>query len=77
MRMFPDEAQTAQVGRGQTGSILEVLGGRGAAERAAGAERPAAECWGRPARGSVRTGRSGGGRQRIPLPRRVMRSSGN
>lgn len=63
------EAQPSQEGRGQTGTILEVLGGHGAAESAAGTERPA--------HGSVQSGRSGGGRQRIPLQRRAMRSSGN
>lgn len=71
------EAQPSQEGRGQTGTILEVLGGHGAAESAAGTERPAVACWERPAHGSVQSGRSGGGRQRIPLQRRAMRSSGN
>lgn len=32
---------------------------------------------GRTAHGTVQTGRSGGGRQQIPLPRREIRSSGN
>ena len=59
------------------GTILEVLGGHGAAESAVRTERPAAACWERPAHRSVQTGRSGGRRQRIPLQRRAMRSSGN
>lgn len=72
-----NESQPSQEGGGQMGTILEVLGGHGAAESAVGTERPAAARWERPAHRSVQTGRSGDGRQRIPLQRRAMRSSGN
>ena len=72
-----NEAQPSKEVGGQMGTTLEVLGGHGAAESAAGTERPAAACWERLAHGSVQTRRSGGGRQRIPLQRRAIRSSGN
>lgn len=64
-------------GGGQTGTILEVLGGHGAAESAAGTERPAAACWERPAHGEraereIRR-REGSG----SLQEESVRSSGN
>lgn len=68
VRTPPDEAPTAKQGRGQIGSILESLGGRGAAGES-GADGAASR--------SLQAGRSGDRRQRIPLPRRAMRSSGN
>lgn len=82
MRVLPDEARTAQAGGGQIGRGLEAPDGprvdtKGAAGET-GWDREACSVWReRPAYRSVRAGRPGGGRQRIPLPRRAMRSSGN
>lgn len=82
VRVLPDEAQTARVGAGQIGRGLEAPDGPRVDTKGAAGEtswdREACLVWrGRPAYRSVQAGRPGGGRQRISLPRRAMRSSGN